>query len=98
MLRKVGEIEMTKQEAIETIKIAISQVEWEYPMDYAVALDMAVKALSQPEIVRCKDCKHATMTSDGKMCKYCAMETDDFGDQRDVYHDADFFCAYGERQ
>ena len=47
---------MTRQEAIETIKIAISQVEWEYPMDYAVAFDMAVEALSQPEIVRCKDC------------------------------------------
>lgn len=52
----------------------------------------------QPEIVRCKDCKHATMTSDGKMCKYCAMDTDDFGDLRDVYHDADWFCADGERK
>lgn len=50
------------------------------------------------ELVRCKDCKHATMTSDGKMCKYCAMDTDDFGDQRDVYHDADWFCADGERK
>lgn len=52
----------------------------------------------QPEIVRCKDCKHATMTSDGKMCKYCEMDTDDFGDQRYVYHDADWFCANGERR
>lgn len=52
----------------------------------------------QEAVVKCKDCKHATMTSDGKMCKYCAMDTDDFGDQRDVYHDADFFCAYGERE
>lgn len=49
-------------------------------------------------VVRCKDCKHATMTSDGKMCKYCAMDTDDFGDQRDVYHDAEWFCADGERK
>lgn len=49
------------------------------------------------EIVRCKDCKHATMTADGKMCKYCEMDTDDFGDRRDVYHDADWFCADGER-
>ena len=48
------------------------------------------------KVVRCKDCKHATMTSDGKMCKYCAMDTDDFGDQRNVYHDADWFCADGE--
>ena len=50
------------------------------------------------ELVRCKDCKHATMTSDGQMCKYCEMDTDDFGDQRDVYHDADWFCADGERK
>ncbi len=49
------------------------------------------------EIVRCKDCEHATMTSDGKMCKYCEMDTDDFGNQRDVYHDADWFCADGEK-
>lgn len=48
------------------------------------------------EIVRCKDCIHATMTADGKMCKYCEMDTDDFGDQRDVYHDADWFCADGD--
>jgi recombinational DNA repair protein RecR len=49
-------------------------------------------------VVRCKDCKHATMTADGKMCKYCEMDTDDFGDQRDVYHDANWFCADGERR
>jgi hypothetical protein len=49
-------------------------------------------------VVRCNDCKHATMTSDGKMCKYCEIDTDDFGDQRDVYHDADWFCADGERR
>ena len=33
------------------------------------------------EIVNCHNCKHATMTSDSKMCKYCAMDTDDFGNQ-----------------
>lgn len=50
------------------------------------------------DVVRCKDCKHATMASDGKMCKYCEMDTDDFGCQREVYHDADWFCADGERK
>ena len=49
------------------------------------------------ELVRCKDCKHATMTADGKMCKYCEIDTDDFGDQREVYHDADWYCADGEK-
>ena len=63
-----------------------------------LATDVYSLLKEQPEIVRCKDCKHATMTIDGKMCKYCAMDTDDFGDQRDVYHDADWFCADGERE
>ena len=49
-------------------------------------------------VVRCKDCRHATMTSDGKLCKYCAMDTDDFGDPRAVYHDADWFCADGKHK
>ena len=38
---------MTNQEAIDTIKTAIAQVEWEYPMDYAAAFDMAIKALEK---------------------------------------------------
>lgn len=46
---KGGEVEMTNQEAIETIKTAIAEVEWEYPMDYAAAFDMAVKALERQE-------------------------------------------------
>jgi hypothetical protein len=67
-----------------------------YNMPTRAEVNILVDAMPDA-IVRCKDCKHATMTSDGKMCKYCAMDTDDFGDQRDVYHDAEWFCADGER-
>ena len=38
---------MTVKEAIETIKTAISEVEWEYPLDYAAAFDMAIDALKK---------------------------------------------------
>jgi hypothetical protein len=38
---------MNTQEAIETIKTAIAEVEWNYPMDYAVAFEMAIEALGQ---------------------------------------------------
>lgn len=38
---------MTPEEAIKTIKAAQSEVEWEYPMDYAVAFDVAVEALEK---------------------------------------------------
>ena len=36
---------MTNKETIETIKIAISEVEWNYPMDYTIAFEEAIKAL-----------------------------------------------------
>ena len=40
---------MTTKEAIETIKIAIAEVEWCYPMDYAVAFEKAIEALEKEE-------------------------------------------------
>ena len=52
----------------------------------------------QPEIVRCKDCKYATMTIDGDLCKYCELDEDEDGFLREVYRDADWFCADGERR
>ena len=38
---------MTNKETIETIKIAISEVEWNYPMDYSVAFETAMEALEK---------------------------------------------------
>lgn len=38
---------MTTQEAIQTIKIAIAEVEWDYPMDYAIAFEEAIEALEK---------------------------------------------------
>ena len=38
---------MTNKEAIETIKIAMAEVEWDYPMDYAVAFESAIEALEK---------------------------------------------------
>ena len=43
---------MTNQEAIETIKIAIAEVEWNYPMDYSIAFDMAITALEKEKIYK----------------------------------------------
>jgi len=40
---------MTNEEAIEIIKTAIAEVEWEYPMEYAAAFDKAIKALERQE-------------------------------------------------
>lgn len=38
---------MTNKEAIDTIKLAKAEIEWNYPLDYQVALDMAIESLSQ---------------------------------------------------
>ena len=49
---------MTPQEAIKTIKVAIAEVEWDYPMDYTVAFEEAIKALEE-QMHNCEECKHA---------------------------------------
>ena len=38
---------MTNEEAIETIKTAIAEVEWYYPLNYAVAFEVAISALEK---------------------------------------------------
>ena len=46
---------MKPEEAIETIKVAIAEVEWNYPMDYTVAFETAIKALEQADKYRWHD-------------------------------------------
>lgn len=38
---------MTIIDAIELIKIAKAEIEWEYPLDYQIAFDEAIKALEE---------------------------------------------------
>lgn len=38
---------MTAEETISILKIAIAEVEWNYPMDYAVAIETAIQALEK---------------------------------------------------
>lgn len=38
---------MTPKEAIETLKIAKAEVKWNYPLDYGIALDMAIEDLEK---------------------------------------------------
>lgn len=84
---------MTKQEAIETIKTAIARVEWEYPMDYAVAFDMAIEALRQPEIVRCKNCFYGEVEPDDNSYFFCTHPL-----HKLESHESSCFCADGERR
>lgn len=38
---------MTPEEAIKTIRVAIAEVEWDYPMNYAEAFETAINALER---------------------------------------------------
>lgn len=40
---------MTYEEAIKTIEVAIADVEWNYPLEYVIAFEMAIKALKKQE-------------------------------------------------
>lgn len=53
----------------------------------------------QPEaVVRCKDCKYASLTYDGE-CKYCQRWKEKYdGESVSLYLDGDFYCAWGERR
>lgn len=66
---------MTTQEAIETLKLMQGQIEWDYPMEYAVAVEMAVDAM-QKQIpkkavgehyahMRCPSCNHRIPSGQG---------------------------------
>lgn len=43
---------MTRKEIAETLRLAIAEVEWNYPIDYAAAFDRAIDVLGQEP---CKD-------------------------------------------
>ena len=43
---------MTAQEAIKIIKVAIAEVEWNYPLDYATAFEKAIEALKVVEALK----------------------------------------------
>lgn len=45
--KSVGGEKMTVEEAITILKIAKTEVEWDYPLDYAIAIDTAIEALEK---------------------------------------------------
>lgn len=71
---------------------------WEGYIDRDIIARMQCRVIdipsAQPEIIRCKECKHAKITADGKYMKYCSQwDVDDA-----LYLDGDFFCGHAERR
>lgn len=42
---------MTQKELIDTLEIAAAEVEWNYPLDYAIAIDQAIKYIEAYESI-----------------------------------------------
>lgn len=78
---------MNLKEVIKTLELAKAEVEWDYPMDYAVAIDEAIKAIDKqipkkPEIEGeyyiCPVCGVYQETSEGNppYCINCGQAID----------------------
>ena len=66
---------------------------------YLVAVEN-VPTADVETVVRCRDCKFASMTYDGE-CKYCECfgSKDEYGElDPELYLPGDFYCAFGERK
>lgn len=42
---------MTQKELIDTLEIAKAEVEWNYPLDYAIAIDQAIEYIKTYEYI-----------------------------------------------
>ena len=81
---------MTNEEAIEAIKCNWPDSRYTILRE---ALDMAVKALEDVPVVRCRECKHyATADFDGDILYGCTLHSA----MLDITPDS--FCSYGERK
>ena len=102
---------MTREEAIRIVDLRstcrecmVSGVDCD---DCDSAFAMAIEALKQPEIVRCKDCKHRPKKPDWE--NYESVYDIEFPDEKcpcqcssdewySWYPEDDWFCAEGERK
>lgn len=76
---------MTNEEAIKIIEIAIADVEWNYPMDYAIAFENAISALEKQiskkpimdnrKRIQCLN-GHNQPTQHYKYCPMCGQKID----------------------
>lgn len=86
---------MDIKEAIETIKVAIAEVEWDYPMSYAIAFEKAQEALQkQLEIVHCQYCRYWYAYPDEY--KTCHEHYEIDGSTKIC--GANDFCSFGKRK
>ena len=83
---------MTPNEAIQTIEAAKAEAEWNYPLDYAVAFEVAIEALEKQipkkpvaekdKVIfgivcgRCPECDSAAYSTTNLYCHKCGQALD----------------------
>lgn len=83
---------MTAKEAIKTIEAAKAEIEWNYPLDYAAAFEMAIEALEKrmpkkpvtekDKVIfgivcgRCPECDSAVYSTTNLYCHNCGQALD----------------------
>lgn len=83
---------MTREEAISMIKDDMRLHHDYLSGEYRKALKLAISALTQPEIIRCKDCKHASPNG-----KYgCTVYHFKLYETHEMKPED--FCSYAERR
>ena len=97
---------MTREEAAGMIKNDMRLHHDYLSGEYRKALKLAISALEQPGIIRCKDCKWWRQQTNyqGSPLSFGFCESDDmwrslYGETYEVSHidtDDDFFCGYAD--
>jgi DNA-directed RNA polymerase subunit RPC12/RpoP len=97
--RKVGEVGMTRKEAIELLDILplcneCNSNNFPYTcVECGDAFLLAMEALKQPEIVRCKDCEYWYFADNRITC-----EQENVCGRNGIVVTPDWFCADGKRK
>ena len=81
---------MTNEEAIKTIEVAIAEVEWNYPMDYAIAFETAISALEKQ--IPKKPLDVCTPVVTWGLCPTCKGELNKLGGRPNRVFQSNAFC------
>ena len=91
---------MNTQEVIDIMKIASAEVEWNYPLDYAIAFEEAIKAIEkqipqkvilgydEQDYIRCPQCKSEIAAMDDDCLLYHCPDCS----EKDAILQGDNYC------
>ena len=81
---------MTPEKAITTLELAISEVEWNYPLDISIALETAIEALKKQ--IPKKPIDVCTPVVTWGLCPICKGELNKLGNQPNRVFKSTKYC------